>query len=103
MAKYKVVLLPIASDDLIDIVTYITEKLHAPKAAESFLTTFDKLVDQLSFHPYSHELYRDERNLEYEVRHASVKNYIVFYVVADKTVEIHRVLYGGRDMTQQEL
>jgi addiction module RelE/StbE family toxin len=103
MSEYEVVLLPIADDDLFDIVTYISKTLHAPKAAESFMAELDKLVEQLRSFPYSHELYQDVGNLQYEVRRAVVKNYIVFYVVADKTVEIHRILYGRRDMKQVEI
>ncbi|MDR2897761.1 MAG: type II toxin-antitoxin system RelE/ParE family toxin [Spirochaetaceae bacterium] len=103
MSAYKVILLPIASQDLLDIVTYITEKLHAPQAAEAFVLALDKLVEQLSQHPYSYPLYLDKIPLEYEVRRAVVKNYLVFYAVTNNTVEIHRILYGGRDMEQVKI
>ena len=103
MACYDVVLLPIAEDDLFSITTYISEKLHAPQAAEAFVQELDKLVDQLSRHPFSYELYREERPLEYEIRRAPVKSYVIFYAVVENTVEIHRILYGYRDMGKQEL
>lgn len=103
MAEYDVVLLPVASDDLLEITRYISEKLHAPQAAEAFILELDKLVDQLGRHPYSYELYRDERPLAYEVRRAPVKNYVVYYVVMEDRVEIHRILYGYRDMGKMEI
>ena len=103
MGHYDVVLLPIAEDDLLDITTYISEKLHAPQAAEAFVLELDKLIEQLERHPFSYELYRAERPLEYEIRRAPVKNYVVFYAVIEDMVEIHRILYGYRDMSQQEL
>lgn len=103
MAEYKVELLAVASDDLLEITSYISEKLHAPQAAEAFLLDLDKLIDQLERHPYSYELYRDERPLAHEVRRAPVKNYVVYYAVVEGRVEIHRILYGYRDMSKLEI
>jgi toxin ParE1/3/4 len=98
---YEIVYLPIAKQDIIDIILYISDQLNAPKAAMDLLDAFDHSISLLSEFPYAHKIYRPLRALEVEYRMLPVKNYAVFYTVREqeKVVEIHRVIYARMDLT----
>jgi len=38
--------------------------------------------------------------LQTEYRVLTVKNYLVFYVVLEETIEIHRIIYRKRNLSQ---
>jgi len=99
---YEITYLPIAKQDITDIILYISDRLNAPKAAMDLLDAFDHSISLLREFPYAHKLYRPVRTLEEEYRMIPVKNYAVFYVVReqDKVVEIHRVIYARMDLTK---
>ncbi len=91
---YEIVYLPIAKQDITDIILYISDQLNAPKAAMDLLNAFDHSISLLSEFPYAHKIYRPLRALEEEYHMLPVKNYAVFYIVREqeKVVEIHRVI-----------
>ena len=95
---YKIKYLPLASKDLQDIVFYILENLKSPKAAIDFINTLDESILRLRQYPCSCALYQPKEPLESEYRSLSVKNYLVFYLVAENTVEIHRIVYVKMDL-----
>jgi toxin ParE1/3/4 len=95
---YKIRYLPIAQKDLQDIVLYILENLKSPKAAMDFINTLDESILRLKQYPYSCTLYQPKERLESEYRFLPVKNYLVFYVVTENTVEIHRIVYVKMDL-----
>ncbi|MDI6602216.1 MAG: type II toxin-antitoxin system RelE/ParE family toxin, partial [Thermoanaerobacteraceae bacterium] len=45
-------------------------------------------------------VYYPEKSLENEYRVLPVKNYLVFYVVKEQVVEIHRVIYAKMDLSK---
>lgn len=100
---YEIRYLPLAKDDLHEIVSYITDKLKSPKAALQFLDDLDAAVSSLEEFPYSHSVFRTIKPLKEEYRMLPVKNYAVFYVVREPehTVEIFRVMYSKRDLIKQ--
>ena len=91
---YKLEYLPLALQDLHEITSYITDILKAPQAAMNLLNTLDKRISGLKDFPYSCKIYNTENSLKSEYRMLTVKNYLVFYVVRDNTVEIHRIIYA---------
>jgi toxin ParE1/3/4 len=95
---YKIRYLPIAQKDLQDIVLYILENLKSPKAAMDFIDTLDESILRLKQYPYSCTLYQPKERLESEYRFLHVKNYLVFYLVAENIIEIHRVVYIKMDL-----
>jgi toxin ParE1/3/4 len=95
---YKIRYLSIAQKDLQDIVVYILENLKSPKAAMDFINTLDESILRLKQYPYSCALYQPKEPLELEYRFLPVKNYLVFYVVTENTVEIHRIVYVKMDL-----
>lgn len=97
---YEIKYLPLARKDLTEIATYIADHLKAPKAAMDLLDALDESISRLEQFPYSScKVYQPIEALEAEYRLLPVKNYAVFYVVKEQTVEIHRVVYGKTDLT----
>lgn len=97
---YEIRYLPLAREDLADIITYIADHLKAPKAAMDLLNAFDESISRLEQFPYLCKVYQPIKELENEYRLLPVKNYAVFYVVKEKVVEIHRVVYAKMDLTK---
>ena len=95
---YKIKYLPIAQKDLQNITFYILDNLKSPKAATDFIDTLDKSILRLKQYPYSCKLYQPQEPLESEYRFLPVKNYLVFYVVAENIIEIHRIIYAKMNL-----
>lgn len=95
---YKLKYLPLAQKDLWDITSYITDNLKAPKAAMDFVDTLDNSISRLQQFPYSCKLYQPQESLEAEYRLLSVKNYLIFYIVTENEVEIHRIVYAKMNL-----
>ena len=91
---YKIRYLPIAQKDLQDIVLYFLDNLKSPQAAINFIETFNESVSRLKKHPYAYKLYQPQDPIESEYRLLPVKNYLVFYIVIENIVEIHRIIYA---------
>ena len=82
-----------AQGDLLEIWSFIAR--DNPKAADKLLTTITKQFDKLLKFP---EIGRQRNELLLHLRSIAVKNYVIFYQLTDKYVEIVRVLHGGRDI-----
>ena len=89
----KIRYLPIAQKDLQDIILYFLDNLKSPKAAMDFIETLDKSILRLEQYPYSCKLYQSQGPLEFEYRFLHVKNYLIFYIVTENIIEIHRIVY----------
>ncbi|TBL72687.1 type II toxin-antitoxin system RelE/ParE family toxin [Paenibacillus thalictri] len=95
--EYSLRYLAIAQSDLIDIVQYISEQLFAPDAAMLLVDKLDKAISNLQQFPFSGHHYRGVGRLKNDYRMLVVENYLVFYVVEGKIVEIRRIIYSKRD------
>jgi len=98
--KYDIKYLPLASKDLSNIVSYMADELKAPKAATDLINALDTSISRLAQFPYSCRVYQSEKSLESEYRVLPVKNYLVFYVVKEHVVEIHRVIYAKMNLSK---
>ncbi len=98
---YKIIYLPIARQDITEIVLYISGQLKAPQAAVQLLDAIDHSISLLAEFPYSHKLFHPIRPLDEEYRMLPVKNYVVFFVVREqpKIIEIQRILYSRMDIS----
>lgn len=92
--KYNIVYLPIAEQDLIDIIQYIL--LDNPDAALSMASKFDEAISVLELFPLSGLVPHDSRLQSLNYRMLVVGSYLVFYVVQHETVEIRRILHSKR-------
>ncbi len=95
---HKIVYLPLAVQDLKDITVYITDTLKAPEAAMDLIGALENSISRLQQFPYSCKVYHPIKSLETEYRMLPVKNYLVFYVVTEYKVEIHRIIYGKMNL-----
>ena len=94
MEKYKVVIYPIAQNDLIEIVDYLNTL-----STDAAVKYYDMLVEQigsLAELPERCPLVKDAQLRLRGYRTMLVKNYIVFYIINGKAVEIRRILYNRR-------
>ena len=97
---YKIDYLPLALDDLKEIIRYITLELEAPRAAEQLIIKIDKEVQKLTDNPFRCHLYFPSESLSHEYRILNINNYSIFYTVEKEKVEIHRVIYSKRNILQ---
>jgi len=94
--KYQINYLPIAKNDLNNIIEYI--QTDNSNAALNLLNDIDKSILQLQNFPFKGKVPEDNHLQSKGYRMLVVKNYIVFYVVYEniKEVEIRRILHGRR-------
>ena len=95
---HKLKYLPLVLKDLRVITSYITEILKAPKAAMDLVDTLDNSILRLQQFPYSCRIYQPMEPLDVEYRVLPVKNYLVFYVVIENEVEVHRIIYSKMNL-----
>ena len=96
---YRLEYLPIARQNMIDIVRYISHDLANPSAAERLADELIEAVDRLIDFPYAAPVYHLARPLKKEYRRALVKNYFIFYSVDEilKLITVARVIYAQRN------
>ena len=82
--SYKLRYLPLAKEDLINIVDYIQNTILSPIAAENTVSRIEKAILKRLENPESFAVWPSRR--------INVKNYTVWYVVVDDVMEI-----SGRD------
>jgi plasmid stabilization system protein ParE len=95
---YKIHYLPVALDDLRDIIGYIAHTLESPQAAENLLSKIDRAVLKTADNPFRCHLYTSPVKLKYAYRVLNIDNYSLFYVIENNKIEIHRVIYSQRDI-----
>ena len=96
---YSLQYLPIARQDLVGIVRYISRELANPAAAERLAGELTAAAEGLRQFPYAHPAVAPIRPLAHEYRRLRVKNYLLFYWVDEESrmVTVVRVLYARRD------
>ena len=106
---YKLEYLPAARKDMLEIVRYISRKLHNPAAAERLAAELVHTAESLLSFPYAAPAYRPIRPLEHEYRKIPVRNlkipvrnFLIFYWIDEekKLVTVARVVYAKRDYGQ---
>lgn len=99
---YKLEYLPVARQDMVDIVQYISRKLCNPTAADQLAIELIEAGDSIPRFPYANQAYTPIRPLKHEYRKRLVQNYVMFYWVdeGEKLVTVARVIYAKRDFEQ---
>ena len=88
-----------AQADLNSIYSYIAFTLNESETANAMFSVITEAIDSLEDMPLRHPPVDREPHKSRQIRKLPVKNYLVFYK-ADKekqSVEIVRIMYGGRD------
>jgi addiction module RelE/StbE family toxin len=94
--KYTLRYLPIAQQDLLSILDWIAE--DSPNRAASFVDELDRRIGSLEQHPLLGRIPRHRRLRAFGYRVLIVESYLMFYVVRGRSIEIHRVVHGSRDL-----
>lgn len=92
--KYKINYLPLAQQDLVEIIDYI--KKDNPAAALGLVNEIDEEISKLEDFPFMGITPKDLRLKSLNYKMLVIDNYLVFYVVKDDIVEIRSVLHGKR-------
>lgn len=100
---YQIEYLPVAREDLIDIVQYISKNLCNPAAAYKLSDEIIEAIDGLAQFPYSSAAYIPIKPLKHEYRKLYVKNYLILYWIDErnKKITVSRVIYARRDISKQ--
>ena len=96
---YSVEYLPLARQDMVEIVLYIARELRNPAAAERIAVRLTEAGESLREFPYAQPAYAPLRPLKHEYRKLLVENYMMLYWVteSEKRVTIARVVYARRN------
>lgn len=96
---YKLEYLPVAQQDMVEIVRYISRELKNPAAADQLAVALIEAGESIPAFPYAHPAYIPIRPLKHEYRKLLVQNYLMFYWVDEdmKLVTVARVIYAKRD------
>ena len=94
MEGYKVKIFPTAQEDMRDIADYLNTLSH--DAAIRYYDLIIEKVGTLTTMPERCPLAKDTQLRMRGYRTLLVENYIVFYVINGKTVEIRRILFARR-------
>lgn len=94
---YKLIVLPIASVDIEGICKYISIDLANPIATNKFLEELEDTFQRIIVFPKMYPTVNNDFIKDQSLRKAIVKNYIIFYKIDDKTIQVIRVLYSGSD------
>ena len=95
--KYKLRYLPLFEQDIVQTVSYITNVLKNPDAAEKLINDvetaiLERLNNLLAFEPYP-----SVKKRKYPYYRIYIRNYVIYYVVIGDVMEVRRFLYGARD------
>ena len=101
--RYKVMISAQAEEDLRCIFEYIAYYLRSAKNAIGQLRRLEENIASLDQMPERYRLYEQEPWRERGLRVLPVDNYLVFYIPDREsgTVNIIRVMYGGRNVEEQ--
>ena len=93
--NYKVKLYPTAEQDLLDIINDLNTL--SPEAALQYYDLLTEQIASLSSMPERCARSRDLILAAKGYRYLILKKYLMFFIVAEDTVQIHRILYGRSD------
>jgi toxin ParE1/3/4 len=101
--KNNIILTEQADNDLRNIYEYIAFTLLELKIAAGQLERIEKGILSLDEMPERFRVFEKESWHSRGLRQMPVDNFIVFYIpkTEDKTVNVIRVMYGGRNMDEQ--
>ena len=99
MTEYKIVIEQTAENDLLGILSYISDTLHELIIAMKIYGLIKKEILNLNRMPFRFEVVNEEPYRSMGVRRIPVENYTAFYIVDENenTVHIFRILYNRRE------
>ena len=96
--KFIVLIYPTAEHDLLEIKEYFETKLQT--SPNNLFQKFYENIDLLESNPLIHPLVNDTYLNQLGYRMLPIDNFLVFYIVDNNEVQIHRFIYGKRNYSQ---
>ena len=84
MQMYKVLILPLAEEDIMNNTDYIAFEKKAPETALELAMGFRNTIAKIEFMPKQHELDEDEELAAREIRKCYYKNYKIYFFILNK-------------------
>ena len=84
-------------EDVKSTINYITNTLQAPVASERLINEIKTTYKNLKQNPFMYPVVPNDDLASTGFRFTMVKNYMLFYIVEGKQINIIRFLYGHRD------
>lgn len=97
MKEYKLRYLPIAKEDLFEIINYIQDVLQNPIAAQNTLNKIETAILERVPMCESFPVWQSMKKRKYPYRRINVGNYTVWYVVIDDIMEVRRIQPSNRN------
>jgi toxin ParE1/3/4 len=94
---YHLLFSKVIKDDVDSSYNYICDKLEAPKAAENMIKELIEKIEYIQKTPLARSVIQDPYLAVFEIRSIRVKNYVLYYQVEQKNVNVIRFLYNKRD------
>lgn len=98
MANFELRYSPLFYDDLDKITNYILFDLKNEIATKTFIHDVETAIKKRLENPLHAVIYPSIRRRKHEYRRILVGNYLIFYVVIERTMIVRRLLYGRRDL-----
>ncbi|WP_071132600.1 type II toxin-antitoxin system RelE/ParE family toxin [Alterileibacterium massiliense] len=98
--NYKLTFLPLFEEDLLDITNYITNTLKNPSAAHRLVDDIELAIIKRLKMPRSYVPYQSSKLRRHPYYRINVRNFSIFYVVIDDTMEVRRLLYSKRNIDE---
>lgn len=95
--KYTIEYLSSFSDELNEIIYYITYILKNKRAAERLLENVRNAIEQRSESPKSFEIYNSKSNMKYNWYRIYTSNFTIFYTVRNTKMKIAHIIYSARN------
>ena len=99
-SKYQLRYLPKYEDDLNEIIDYIVLDLKNPVSANRLVDKIELAIFERLYFPLSFEPYQSVKKRKHPYYRIYVDNFTIFYIVIGDIMEVRRILYSRRDMTQ---
>lgn len=97
---YKLTFLPLFEEDLLEVTDYITNELQNPSAAHRLVDDIELAIVKRLEMPLSFAPYQSSKIRNHSYYRINVRNFSVFYVVIDDTMEVRRLLYSKRNIDE---
>ena len=98
--KYSIKYLPSFSDELNEIIYYITFILKNKNAAQRLLLNIHKSLEQRSKNPEYYEIYKSKSNVKYNWYRIYLGNFTIFYTIRNNIMEVTHIIYSSRNFDE---
>ena len=99
--RYELRILPLFEEDLNEIADYIAYRLQNPIAAEKLVDDVEAAIEERRSCAEAFEPYSSSRKREHPYYRIQVRNFTIFYVVIDGTMEVRRIRYSRSNIKKK--